>query len=137
MSAIDGSTPSASKFIMVTGAAGGIGRATASRLAEAGHIVFAADRRESALQTFAAEHPEGHAIALDVTDQSSIADCGVHLSRSPRSLRVCRSHGRSLSLPSGGLTTRRRVERALPSARKLNLRDSDLDHGEGTKAMAD
>ena len=50
-------------------------------------------------------------------------------------LRVCRSNDRSLSLPSGGLTTRKRLERVLPSARKLHLRDSDLDHGDGTKAI--
>ncbi len=59
-------------FIMVTGAGGGIGGATASRLAEAGHVVFATDRRESALRPLVAEHPSVHPLALDVTDQVSI-----------------------------------------------------------------
>jgi NADP-dependent 3-hydroxy acid dehydrogenase YdfG len=59
-------------FIMVTGAAGGIGRATASRLADAGHVVFATDRRKDALQALAAANPRVHPIALDVTDQGSI-----------------------------------------------------------------
>ena len=40
---------------------------------------------------------------------------------------------RGRSQPSGGLTTRRRIQRPAPSARKLNLRDSDLDPGTGPK----
>jgi NADP-dependent 3-hydroxy acid dehydrogenase YdfG len=44
------------RFIMVTGASSGIGRATAAHLAGAGHVIFAAGRRTSALQALAAEH---------------------------------------------------------------------------------
>jgi NAD(P)-dependent dehydrogenase (short-subunit alcohol dehydrogenase family) len=68
-SAAEAVARSATKFILVTGAAGGIGRATVARLAEAGHIVFAAERREGDLVV---EHPNVHTIVLDVTDRSSI-----------------------------------------------------------------
>ena len=60
------------RFIMVTGASSGIGRATTARLADAGHMVFAAARRASALQALAAEHPHARPVVLDVTDQTSI-----------------------------------------------------------------
>lgn len=59
-------------FIMVTGASSGIGRVSASRLADAGHVVFAAARRGHVLDTLAAEHPGTRPIVLDVTDQESI-----------------------------------------------------------------
>jgi NAD(P)-dependent dehydrogenase (short-subunit alcohol dehydrogenase family) len=62
----------APRFIMVTGASSGIGRATAARLADSGHLVFAAARRASALDALAAQHPGARPIAVDVTDQSSI-----------------------------------------------------------------
>src|SRR2546426_6982393 len=61
-----------SSFVMVTGASSGIGRATAARLADAGHVVFAAGRRGSALEALAAEHASVHPIVLDVTDQASV-----------------------------------------------------------------
>jgi NADP-dependent 3-hydroxy acid dehydrogenase YdfG len=38
------SKPNAPRFIMVTGASSGIGRAAAARLADAGHVVFGAAR---------------------------------------------------------------------------------------------
>jgi NAD(P)-dependent dehydrogenase (short-subunit alcohol dehydrogenase family) len=57
---------------MVTGAAGGIGRATVGRLASGGHVVFAADRKESALHDLAEELPRMHPVDLDVTELSSI-----------------------------------------------------------------
>jgi NAD(P)-dependent dehydrogenase (short-subunit alcohol dehydrogenase family) len=63
---------SASRWIMVTGASGGIGRATAARLAQAGHVVFAAARRASALEELAATHPGIYPVPLDVTDQAAI-----------------------------------------------------------------
>jgi NAD(P)-dependent dehydrogenase (short-subunit alcohol dehydrogenase family) len=58
--------------VLVTGASSGIGRATAARLADAGHVVFAAARRASALDALAAEHPNTRPVVLDVTDQPSI-----------------------------------------------------------------
>jgi NAD(P)-dependent dehydrogenase (short-subunit alcohol dehydrogenase family) len=63
---------SASRFIMITGALGGIGRATAVLLADAGHVVFAADRRADDLEALAAQHPGVRPVVLDVTDQASI-----------------------------------------------------------------
>ena len=59
---------------MVTGASSGIGRATAARLADAGHMVFGAARRATALDTLAAEHPRVRPLVLDVTDRASIDD---------------------------------------------------------------
>jgi NAD(P)-dependent dehydrogenase (short-subunit alcohol dehydrogenase family) len=40
MSRLDPPEPRTKLFIMVTGATGGIGRATASRFADARHVVF-------------------------------------------------------------------------------------------------
>jgi NAD(P)-dependent dehydrogenase (short-subunit alcohol dehydrogenase family) len=63
---------SASRVILLTGASGGIGRATAARLAQAGHLVFAAARRASALEELAATHPGIRPVPLDVTDPAAI-----------------------------------------------------------------
>jgi NADP-dependent 3-hydroxy acid dehydrogenase YdfG len=60
------------KVIMVTGASSGIGRVTAARLADAGHVVFPAARRAGELDSLAAEHRKARPIVLDVTDQASI-----------------------------------------------------------------
>lgn len=46
------------KVACVTGAASGIGRATASLLADLGAVVYAADRNAEALEAFARERPE-------------------------------------------------------------------------------
>ncbi|HET9291043.1 MAG TPA: SDR family NAD(P)-dependent oxidoreductase [Actinomycetes bacterium] len=66
----------ASRFIMLTGASGGIGRATVVRLADAGHVVFAAARGARELQALAAAHPGVRPVVLDVTDQDSIDRAG-------------------------------------------------------------
>jgi NADP-dependent 3-hydroxy acid dehydrogenase YdfG len=58
--------------IFVTGASSGIGRAVAIELAQRGHTVFAAARREAALDDLAASHRGVVAVALDVTDEDSI-----------------------------------------------------------------
>jgi short chain dehydrogenase len=58
--------------ILLTGARGGIGRATAARLADTGHVVFAGARRADQLQALAATHPEIRPVVLGITDQASI-----------------------------------------------------------------
>jgi NAD(P)-dependent dehydrogenase (short-subunit alcohol dehydrogenase family) len=65
--------PPVGRRIMLTGASSGIGRATAARLGQAGHVVFAAARRTSALEELAVTHPGIHPVVLDVTNQASIA----------------------------------------------------------------
>jgi NAD(P)-dependent dehydrogenase (short-subunit alcohol dehydrogenase family) len=55
------------KIALVTGAAGGIGRATARALAHEGATVLAADVDEAGAQAIAAE-VGGHALACDVSD---------------------------------------------------------------------
>src|ERR687897_3159219 len=75
MSALRGGQ-AASRFIMLTGASGGIGRATVVRLADAGHVVFAAARGARELQALAAAHPGVRPVVLDVTEQASIDRAG-------------------------------------------------------------
>ncbi len=64
--------PPVARFILLTGASGGIGRATAARLADAGHLVFAGARRAGELKALAAAHPGIRPVVLDVTDQAAI-----------------------------------------------------------------
>jgi NADP-dependent 3-hydroxy acid dehydrogenase YdfG len=59
--------------IFVTGASSGIGRAVAIELAQRGHTVFCAARRQAALDDLAASHRGVVAVPLDVTDEDSIA----------------------------------------------------------------
>lgn len=69
----------ASKVILVTGAASGIGRAACARLAEEGASVFCVDLQPAALDEVAARLCEagGRAVAhaCDVSDEAAVAAC--------------------------------------------------------------
>jgi NADP-dependent 3-hydroxy acid dehydrogenase YdfG len=58
---------------VVTGASSGIGASTARALAREGYRVIAAARRVDRLAALAAEHPGIVPVALDVTDDASVA----------------------------------------------------------------
>ena len=58
--------------ILITGASGSIGQATAIRLARGGHRIYAAARRAAPLEVLASQHPGIQAVPLDVTDTGSI-----------------------------------------------------------------
>jgi 3-oxoacyl-[acyl-carrier protein] reductase len=60
------------KVAIVTGAAKGIGFATAQRFAEAGARVIVADINLAAVKSVAAQIPHAEAYAMDVTDRASI-----------------------------------------------------------------
>src|ERR1700761_6614249 len=61
------------KYALVTGAASGIGAATARELTRAGARIFIADLNLAAAQSLASELPGAKAIPMDVTDAASIA----------------------------------------------------------------
>jgi 3-oxoacyl-[acyl-carrier protein] reductase len=60
------------KVSLVTGAARGIGRAIADRLAENGSIVYYTDLLLDEARDAASKTPNGRALSLDVTDRSEI-----------------------------------------------------------------
>jgi NAD(P)-dependent dehydrogenase (short-subunit alcohol dehydrogenase family) len=69
-----------SSLVLVTGATSGIGRATALRLARAGHRVFATGRRVAALEELARE-ARLEVLPLDVTDPASISSVQAEIDR--------------------------------------------------------
>ncbi len=63
--------PKVSQVVLITGCSTGIGRATAQRLARAGHVVYATARRE---ETVAGLRDLGaRTLSLDVTDEDSMS----------------------------------------------------------------
>lgn len=67
------------KIALVTGGASGIGAATARELARAGAHVLIADLNLAAAQSLAAELPSAKAVAMDVTNSTSIAAAFVNI----------------------------------------------------------
>jgi len=102
------------RFIMVTGASSGIGRATTARLADAGHMAFAAARRASALQALAAEHPRARPVVLDVTDQTSIDSAAGQVAEATGGHGLDVRHLR-ITRPPGVLSRRTASRRAVGS----------------------
>lgn len=65
------------KTVLITGCSTGIGRATAQRLARAGHTVYATARRAEAIADLQADGCR--TLALDVTDEASMAAAVDHV----------------------------------------------------------
>ncbi|MGN1413418.1 MAG: SDR family NAD(P)-dependent oxidoreductase [Anaerovoracaceae bacterium] len=64
------------KYVLVTGTSGGIGKAVALRLLEAGYDVFGCNRRTSAI-----EHPQFHPVVMDISREESVEAAFEEISR--------------------------------------------------------
>ncbi|HET8660439.1 MAG TPA: SDR family NAD(P)-dependent oxidoreductase [Micromonosporaceae bacterium] len=73
--------PGVSRSILVTGASTGIGRASALRLAKAGHTVFAGVRREADARSLRAAAANIAPVMLDVTDAHQVSATAELVSR--------------------------------------------------------
>jgi NAD(P)-dependent dehydrogenase (short-subunit alcohol dehydrogenase family) len=66
-----------SNAVLITGCSTGIGRATAERLARAGHAVYATARNEASIEDL--REAGCHTLALDVCDESSMTAAVEHV----------------------------------------------------------
>jgi NAD(P)-dependent dehydrogenase (short-subunit alcohol dehydrogenase family) len=62
------------RIVLITGAAGGIGRAMVSSVLEAGHAVVALDRDRAALDALVAAHPGVVPVAADLATEAGCRD---------------------------------------------------------------
>ncbi|MFI7444953.1 SDR family NAD(P)-dependent oxidoreductase [Nonomuraea indica] len=77
-------TPTAARSALVTGAAGGLGRAIVEKLLRRDWTVIATDRAGAALDDLAAEHrdvAEARVLELDVTDAGAVTGMAAELGR--------------------------------------------------------
>lgn len=61
--------------MLITGGAGGLGRAIAEAALSAGARVAVADLNPASLDAFATSHPEAQALVCDAVDPKSVQDC--------------------------------------------------------------
>lgn len=66
-----------SRVVLITGCSTGIGRATAQRLAQAGHIVYATARRAESIADL--REVGARTLSLDVTDETSMSAAVEHV----------------------------------------------------------
>ena len=115
----------AGQVALVTGAASGIGRAVAERLAEAGAHVVVADRNATGASEVAESlvkqygERRGHAVAVDVTDESAI--------RAAFEDTVLRYGGLDVLVSNAGISTSHPIEET--SLAEWNLNQSVLGTG--------
>ena len=127
--------PLADRIALVTGAAGGIGRATAAHFLELGAHVVASDRDADRLATTHAELAERHGkrvaqVAADVTDDDDVKSAFAFAARTFGGVDVVVSNAGSA--PSGLLHTDAGSE-ALARSLELNL----VSHQRVARAAAD